>query len=184
LTNTGQAILHAVKHHGRSFTSGNHRFFFIPEAIPEALVEGESKKAKFRNLNEYIKPRAWIAGKPFYVGTSMASIAAPPQLNDAVERAKLEPVIKRFESMWRDFKEALGANPHFKTINFLVPFSLDALHEWVNISFTEEDVDEAFRDGIEYGRIETGRENKLLMMVVIIAFISIVAVVFVLGRGG
>lgn len=193
---TGETQIWKVKGKGRALRFGRKGFVFIPDLLrnPDStpiptkkddgtdysedelkeLVEkaGAERQAEF---NELIRTPAYLEGRRLFTGTMSANLAATPALLEKLEAAT-----------WTGAKELLeaikGLGPGVKDVHVVTPWNLDKLSEYINISFTQHDIDETYEDGYMKGLSASLGYNKMFLLLVFAALAVIVAVVFIMGR--
>jgi len=175
---TGECFLRRIKTKGRSLIYGRNGFTFMPSLIENPQKEDELK------FNELIKRKAWIAGKPLFIGTTAAYIAVNPHLAEATAVAQggspQGEGTKETNKLLVNLQKQLPDN--VKEINVVYPWDINTLSEYVNISYTEQDIDEAKQEGYIVGLKVAKRNNMALIGMVIAAIAGMVLIVFWLGR--
>lgn len=170
---TGECFLRGIKTKGRSLIYGKNGFTFMPSLLEDPQTEKEKR------FNELIKRKAWLAGKPLFIGTTAACIAVNPHLAQATATAQMGETAET-NKLLVNLKEQLPDN--VKEINVVYPWDINTLSEYVNISYTEQDIDEAKQEGYIVGLKVAKRMNMALVGMVVAAIAGMVLIVFWLGR--
>ena len=195
---TGAVNLWKVVGKGRALRFGRKGFVFIPDILrgatktevptkkddgtdytedelKELKAKEEEEAARSREFNELIRTPAYVAGRRLFTGTLSANLAATPELFDALALAT-----------WPGAKELLenirGLGDFVKEVHIVNPWPLDKLAEYVNISYTQHDIDEAYDEGYVKGLSASAGYNKLFLLLVFASLAVVVAVVFLMGR--
>lgn len=196
----GATQLWKVKGKGRALRFGRKGFVFIPDLLrgpdlvgdetppkkadgsdytEDELKELKAKAAEERGLkvdyNELIRTPAWLAGRRLFTGTMSANIAANPALMEALASAQWPGAKKLLESI-----QSLG--PRVKEVYVVNPWPLDKLSEYVNISYTQHDIDETYDEGYVKGLSASTGYNKIFLILVFASLAVVVAVVYLMGR--
>jgi hypothetical protein len=171
---SGQAVLRHLKSKGRSLIHGKSGFAFMP-----GMVTNPKETKKQGQLNRLIETKTLMCNKPLYTGSVAASLAAVPSLNEAIANAKRDnktEEIKFLENLKTFYPEGV------KELHLITPWSINELEEYVNISYTDADIDEAYQEGYLKGLSSYEKFNKVLLALVVIMLIALIASIFWLTK--
>lgn len=182
---TGSTFFYFVRQAGRALKAGGKRFLFLPEfLIVDKDEEKEKADRKFK-FNELLRRTAYFIGRPFFVGTRVASIACTPHMAEAIARAKkrkYKEAAKLLERVKEVMDEGQGKWGRVKEVDLIDPWNLDDLSELVNISFTEQDIDESQKEGYIMGLNTHIKTNKVLLIVIGILVVCQVVTLYIALR--
>jgi len=150
---TGEMGFHMVRSKGKSLITGDRQFFFLPSLLGDP--EGMEKE-----INDTITAKSFIAKKPFFMGSSLASVGIPPLLMDRIEKS---------------------LNPTHTPALFQT-WDISNYLEYVPFMYSDQDIDESFKEGYAEGLTLSEGMNKWLMLMVVALVFAYVLTVFLLLR--
>lgn len=171
---SGQAVFRHLKAKGKSLIHGKSGFAFLPSIITVPTKAQEK-------MNTLIETQTILCNKPLVTGSTAAALAATPSLNEAIATAKTKEY-KTVETFLTNLQKTFEDNKQLKEFYLIYEWKINQLKEYVNISYTEDDINEAYQEGYIKGLSSYENYNKMLLAACVILLLSLIAAVFWLTK--
>ena len=147
----------------------------------DMIKELEKRLEDHPRMNKLIETQTIMCNKPLVTGSVAAALAATPSLNEALAVARQREYLD-VVALLEHLKEVYAGNPGLKEISLIQPWTVNQLQEFVNLSYTDGDIDETYQEGYIKGLSSYETYNKLLLVALAILFIAFIGVVFWLTK--
>lgn len=132
-------------------------------------------------LNALIETQTIMCNKPLVMGSVAAALAATPSLNEALAVANTRGY-SEVVTLLTHLQEVYKDNPDLTEFLIIQPWKINQLQEFVNLSYTDADIDEAYQEGYIKGVSSYETYNKMLLIACVVLLIAFVGTVFWLTK--
>ncbi len=147
----------------------------------EMIKELEKRLEEHPKMNKLIETQTIMCNKPLVTGSVAAALAATPSMNEALAVAR-EKEYYDVVALLEHLKEVYEGNKGLKEITIIQPWGVNQLQEFVNLSYTDGDIDETYQEGYIKGLSSYETYNKFLGAACLILLAALIAVVFWLTK--